>query len=221
MKKVFVSLLIGSLLAIGSSGCARRRVVVTTPPPPQPAPPPPPAASARVGVGGVSAGVRVQVGGAGITAVQRACNPRAAEVCNGFDDNCNGVIDEGCGFNSGNIQVTLAWNTGADLDLYVTDPQGFTISYSRRRSPTGGHLDRDARGACVRSQGATIENVYWNTARPPRGSYRVEVHNYSGCRVSTVTQGTLSIAVGGQIIGAYNVVLRPGERQAVAEFFMP
>ena len=70
-------------------------------------------------------------------------------------------------------------------------------------------------------QDATIENVYWDSPRPPAGTYRVEVHNYSGCRVSDVTPATLSIAVGGQVIGAYNVALRPGERQAVAEFYMP
>ncbi|MBX3275070.1 MAG: hypothetical protein KF729_32695 [Sandaracinaceae bacterium] len=213
MKKVLLHLLVGALIVVGLTSCGRRRVrtarqvVVAA----QPAP-----------SAGVSAGVRVSLGGVGVQAVTHACNPGAAEVCNGLDDNCNGVIDEGCGYSGGNIQITLAWGTGADLDLYVTDPTGFTISYSRTRSPSGGHLDHDARGACVRSQaGATIENVYWNTPNPPRGSYRIEVHNYSGCNVSNLTQATLAIAVGGQTIGAYSLALHPGERQAIAEFYMP
>ncbi|MCB9595887.1 MAG: hypothetical protein H6719_24415 [Sandaracinaceae bacterium] len=216
MKKALLYLLVGAVMLVGLSSC-RSRVRVRSPSTvvmtgPQPQPPPPTSGGA---------GVRVSVGGVGITALAQSCNPNAAEACNGLDDNCNGVIDEGCGFSGGNIQVTLAWTTGADLDLYVTDPTGYTISYSRRQSPSGGVLDQDARGACVPSQGATIENVYWDSPNPPRGSYRVEVHNYSGCQVSNLTQGTLSIAVGGQVIGAYNVALRPGERQPVAEFYMP
>ncbi|MCA9606057.1 MAG: hypothetical protein KC619_10710 [Myxococcales bacterium] len=213
MNKALLHLAVGALVIVSLGGCRARVRVAAPPRVAVTQPPPAPVASA---------GVRVSVGGVGVSAVTTACNPNAAEVCNGLDDNCNGVIDEGCGFSSGNIQITLAWTTGADLDLYVTDPTGYTISYSRTRSPSGGVLDHDARGACVRAQaGATIENVYWDAPRPPQGTYRVEVHNYSGCQVSNVTQGTLSISVGGQIIGAYNVVLQPGERQPVAEFYMP
>ncbi len=216
--KILFHLAVGALVLGGLTSC-RSRVRVRAPHAVTYAQPgPQPVASASAGFGGVS--VRIQ--GPAITAIQQSCSPNAPEACNGLDDNCNGVIDEGCGFATGNIQITLAWGTGADLDLYVTDPHGYTISYSRTRSPSGGHLDHDARGACVHSHGgATIENVYWETPRPPPGTYVVEVHNYSGCRVSDVTQGTLSIAVGGQVLGAYNVVLRPGERQAVAQFNMP
>lgn len=171
---------------------------------------------------GASVSVWIGAGGVGITALAQYCDPGQPEVCNGLDDNCNGVIDEGCGFSSGHIQITLAWATGADLDLYVTDPMGFVISYQNRRSPSGGHLDQDARGACVRSHsGATIENVYWNTPQPARGTYQVEVHYWGDCGVAGVTEATLSIAVGGQIIGAYTVVLHPQQRQAVANFNMP
>ena len=156
MKNAVLYLLVGAVMLGGLSSCRSRvrvrapsQVVVAGPrvqAPPQPS---------------ASAGIRVSVGGVGITAVTQACNPNAPEACNGLDDNCNGVIDEGCGFSGGNIQITLAWATGADLDLYVTDPSGYTISYSRRRSPSGGHLDQDARGACVQSRGAaTIETVY-------------------------------------------------------------
>lgn len=180
-------------------------------------PPPPPQGSVAVSVGtpAVSAG-------SGVTVVHAACDPSAPEICNGLDDNCNGVIDEGCGYESGQIQITLAWNTGADLDMYVTDPMGQTIYYANRQSASGGVLDHDARGACApRRANATVENVYWNTPRPPSGQYQVDVHYWGDCNVAGVTTATLSIAVGGQIIGAYNVMLRPGERQPVAMFTIP
>jgi len=168
--------------------------------------------------------VQVQVAqpqlAAGVTVVQTSCQQGAQEVCNGLDDNCNGQIDEGCGYSSGNIQITLAWATGADMDLYVTDPAGETLSYQHRQVASGGTLDQDARGQCNRNQANnTIENVYWNTPTPPPGNYRVVVHYWGECNSGAgPTQVTLSIAVGGQIIGAYNYVLAPEQRADVANF---
>ncbi len=218
MHRILVYVLVATALLVTIPGC-RRRVRVVTPPSrvvvraPQPQPSPQGSVTMRVGTPVVSAGV---------TVMTNTCHPGAAEVCNGLDDNCNGVIDEGCGYESGNIQVTLAWSTGADLDMYVTDPFGHTISYQNRRSPSGGVLDQDARGACNPSQrNNTIENVFWNSPQPPSGQYRVEVHYWGDCGAAGVTQATLSIAVGGQIIGAYNVALRPRERQPVAVFNIP
>jgi len=156
----------------------------------------------------------------GVTVVETSCVQGAQEVCNGLDDNCNGQIDEGCGYSSGNIQITLAWNTGADMDLYVTDPNGETISYSHTTTNSGGHLDHDARGNCRADQpNNRIENVFWDTPSPPNGTYQVEVHYWGDCNSGAPpTTVTLSIAVGGQIIGAYNYTLTPNMRQPVASF---
>ena len=95
--------------------------------------------------------VRAEVGAlpAGVTTEAIACSGGSSDACNGRDDDCDGRIDEGCGWESGPVQITLAWDTGADLDLYVTEPSGFTISYLDRSSPSGGVLDHDARGACI------------------------------------------------------------------------
>ena len=153
----------------------------------------------------------------GVTVVEAQCVPGAPEACNGLDDNCDGRIDEGCGWESGQIQITLAWNTGADVDLYVTDPYGETISYQRRQSSSGGILDHDARGACV-AGGDTIENVYWSTPQPPRGTYQVELHYWGNCGVAGPTPAQVSISVGGRVIGVYNVTLYERQRLPVAVF---
>ncbi|MBC7173948.1 MAG: DUF2135 domain-containing protein [Polyangiaceae bacterium] len=185
--------------------------------------PPPPTLYVEAGVGGQSQGVvmaQPQVA-TGVTVVEVACSPGAQEVCDGLDNNCNGAIDEGCGYSSGQVQITLAWNTGADIDLYVTDPSHETINYSSPRSSSGGHLDIDARGNCTQGQSQTVENVYWDAAQPPPGLYKVEVH-YWAENACSANQGptpiTLSISVGGRVIGAYNYVLNPHDRVAVATF---
>ncbi len=221
MRASFGTLLTVSLLAMGLSGCIVRtqariprphaRVTVRA------SAPPPPPATATVTVQAAQPTVA-----SGVTVVEATCTQGAQEVCNGLDDNCNGQIDEGCGYSSGNIQITLAWQGGADLDMYVTDPAGETISYSHRRSASGGHLDQDARGQCNASQANnTIENVYWNQPNPPRGTYNVQVHYWAGSSCSTSagpTPLTLSIAVGGRVLGAYNYVINPDQRIDIASF---
>lgn len=176
------------------------------------APPPPVSATITVGAPPATA--------SGVIVVEQACTQGAQEQCNGLDDNCNGQIDEGCGYQSGAIQITLAWPTGADIDMYVTDPAGQTISYQNTSAASGGQLDRDARGACVEGQaGATnVENVFWNTPTPPSGTYRVQLHNYSGCGQNIPTTATVSISVGGRIIGTYQYALAPDQRVDLASF---
>lgn len=153
----------------------------------------------------------------GVTIVESQCSPGAVEQCNGLDDNCDGRIDEGCGWESGQIQITMWWETGADIDLYVTDPFGETISYSRRQSGSGGVLDHDARGACV-SGGDTIENVYWSSPTPPRGTYQVEAHYWGSCGVAGPTPVQISVSVGGRVIGVYNITLVERQRVPVSVF---
>lgn len=218
-------LMVGALvLGLGAGGCAARRGMVRMRGQGQvgvtgsvsvvvPEPPPPPTFSVQVSSPILEAGV---------TVVQQSCQPGAPETCNGLDDNCDGVIDEGCGFRTGNIQITLAWNTGADLDMYVSDPSGTTISYQNRESPTGGHLDHDARGACRADQeNNTLENVYWDSPQPPSGQYHVEVHYWGDCNAAAATTAVLSIAVGGRVIGAYTITLNPHDRMPVASFTLP
>ena len=88
----------------------------------------------------------------------------------------------------GDVQVSLTWNTTADLDLWVTDPAGERIYYGNRTSASGGQLDVDDRS------GFGPENVFWPTNGAPAGTYTVQVDHYSGAspsawRVTTVVAG--------------------------------
>jgi hypothetical protein len=173
--------------------------------------PPPPAVRASITIGAPTLAT-------GVVVMQQQCRVGAQELFNGIDDNCNGQIDEGF-VGSGSIQITLWWQTGADIDMYVTDPTNETISYSHRNAASGGALDRDARGACTDNQ--TTENVFWNTPTPPSGTYRVEAHYYSECNGAGPTPIVMSISVGGAVIGAYQYTLRPSERTTMATFNIP
>ncbi len=153
----------------------------------------------------------------GVTRSEPQCTEGAFDVCNGLDDDCDARIDEGCGWETGSVQITLAWETGADLDLYVVDPSGYTISYMDRAAPGGGRLDHDARGACVPGSD-TVENVFWNTPTPPRGRYAVDVHYWGECGATGPTPARVSIAVAGRILGVYDFTVVPGQRQSVAIF---
>src|SRR5262245_60015364 len=75
----------------------------------------------------------------------QACVPTGPEICfNAVDDNCNGVIDEGCGSCTGVLQFAVAWgDSAADVDLIVTDPLGARIFEGNPTTPSGFRLDHD------------------------------------------------------------------------------
>jgi len=157
----------------------------------------------------------------GVSVVDTSCDQSTPETCNGLDDDCNGVIDDGCGYASGSIQITASWDTGADVDLYVTDPSGETLMYNteHRRTKSGGVMDHDARGDCrIEQDSNRIENVYWGVEQPPSGVYKVDVAYFGPCGDAGDTHTTVSIAVGGKVLSVFGYTLSREERVHVASF---
>jgi tRNA (guanosine-2'-O-)-methyltransferase len=107
--------------------------------------------------------------------VTAGCTPTGAELCfNAQDDNCNGVIDEGCGVGTGLLQFMIAWgDSPADVDLSVVDPNGVRVSKSSRTTPSGLQLEKNCPDDGCHQQNA--ENIYFDGTEPVRGRYIVEM----------------------------------------------
>lgn len=82
---------------------------------------------------------------------------------------------------SGELQINLTWNSDADLDLHLFEPDGNQIYYGSPTSSTGGQLDLDANVGCGN---VGVENIFYDQI-PPVGMYRVAVDNYQDCTQSS------------------------------------
>jgi hypothetical protein len=86
------------------------------------------------------------------------------------------------GAKSGDVQISIAWNTRDDIDLHVytrlNTGEVSTISWSNRVGVNGGMLDVDMNASFVNLVDDPVENVFWATGFAPNAEYYVGVHHF-------------------------------------------
>ena len=129
------------------------------------------------------------------------------------------TVPPGVDLGTGDVQVTLVWNNGADLDLHVVDPTGFELAFSTARAPTtspsGGTLDQDDVAGCGTS-GSHVETIFWPEGGAPDGDYEAFVVNYSGCGGPAAFN--LRVTVGGSVVYQDDGIIAEGEPMTPVTF---
>jgi hypothetical protein len=106
------------------------------------------------------------------------------------------VID--LGLPTGDIQLTLVWNTNADLQLLVRDPAGDSIYDDELSSRSGGRMTAQGNVNCVASLTTPVSHIYWPTGLGRGGDYEIEVWYQNQCNDTRPVSATLYITVAGQ-----------------------
>lgn len=98
---------------------------------------------------------------------------------------------------AGFIEVTLAWQTSADLQLLVRDPFGEAVFDDVPSVRSGGRLVANGNVNCNRAEGNPVSYIYWPIAPQP-GSYEIDVWFQSECGDATPITFNLYVSVNGQ-----------------------
>ncbi len=93
---------------------------------------------------------------------------------------------------TGEITISLMWDSIDDLDLHVFTPSGAEIYYSNPEDG-GGVLDVDANSSDENATSSPVENIYFEA--PEDGEYWVYIYNYSD-RTDGSTNYLVRVTVG-------------------------
>ena len=114
----------------------------------------------------------------------------------------------------GDIQVSLFWSTGADLQLLVRDPIGESVFDDNPFAASGGILYLAGNVNCIpAATDAPASYIYWPPGRMRPGTYEVEVWYQNPCSdLPPPVDFTLLIEVGGVLVADARQFPQQGQR---------
>jgi len=117
---------------------------------------------------------------------------------------------------TGDLQVSVSWNTRADVDLYLLEPNGELIFFANRSSEAGGVLDLDSNVGCGENEPQN-ENITYENVTPPGGEYLVSLDLFSTCGVVTSpTDYVVTLRIGDDVQTFTGTLLPDGSSSDVA-----
>lgn len=108
---------------------------------------------------------------------------------------------------TGDVQISLTWDTRSDIDLWLIEPNGNKIFYANKMSSTGGELDFD------NTLEYGPENIFYKNIAPA-GSYKVQVNYYGGTPLTNFNV----VVKKGTAVNTYSGVLTTGQTKDVVTF---
>lgn len=103
---------------------------------------------------------------------------------------------------SGDVQVSVSWDSPADVDLHLVEPGAAEIYYANPNSAAGGVLDLDSNAGCF-SDGPRNENITYPSVTPPSGTYTVRVDYWANCTAAQ-TRYVVTVLVKGKAPQTYS-----------------
>lgn len=124
------------------------------------------------------------------------------------------------GAKTGDIQISLSWDTVDDLDLHVmVQPMNSRINWMHRVGRCGGILDIDMNFNPIQLTNRPIENIFWGgPVSAPNGQYTVGVHYYMSWSKRREVPAVVLIKCRNQT-KSFPVVVRYGEQMRVVTSF--
>lgn len=95
---------------------------------------------------------------------------------------------------TGDVQVTLRWESTDDLDLSVKDPSGEVVSFFNPEIASGGQFDVDANSGCQVQSGTPLESIFWPAGTGILGNYMVVVTLFNDCGSGVPASFTLEVS---------------------------
>ena len=123
---------------------------------------------------------------------------------------------------TGELQVSVNWDQPVDMDLVLQEPDETVIFFGNEVSPSGGMLDLDSNPGCF-IDGVNNENITYDGASPPSGTYLVFVVLFSACDVLEPINFVVTVRANGSVQIFNGTLTAADESQAIdiTQFTIP